>query len=241
MRRIFSGLLLGSVAVVAGCGHTKLAERHVLQVKDDDGQINYLRVTIEGEAKLAKTHYRAGLYDAQAVDALMGGPGDEGTKDLHTTLQRLRIGALNEVAGEYFNELQKDTPDLGRLNQLASRVYHLANTPADMIGTEHWTDNGVSFAGAPPRKYVVMFTALASVVEEAIANFVEERKTQEAVMNAIAGPKREEYLRAKARLDQLQRSRKTLAAAFASLAAEGADRPESLRSTLLTLASMDDE
>lgn len=216
MTRTGLHLLSLLVLLAGGCGHTTIRESHIYQVQDENGRISYYRMSIDADAVLAKTNFRAGLYDAAAIDSLTGGPGTQQTDELHQILHQQRKLALEKVAKRYFELMAKDnlTPtEKLELSDLGRRTYFLANTPADSLGTQG--DSGLQ----PAKKLVIVYSVLASVVEEAIAGVVTDRETNRVAMAALSGPKSKEYAELAGRLARVEGLLAELLDAKASLAA----------------------
>lgn len=196
MRRVLlSSLLL--CAVLGGCGHTQIRESHVFQTRDAGGQVSYYRVRISGDAILAKTHYRAGLYDSEALDSLMGSPTSEHSKRLVEELQKKKLAAIRELSDIYYSKLKNGTDE--EVRNAEARLSRAMREPVEHAGQDD------AEAPAVRRKYAIIFSSLASVVEEAIANFAEERETTETVLMALGSQRREEYIAAMAKLEALAR------------------------------------
>jgi hypothetical protein len=171
---------------------------HVYQASDRQGHVAYYRVQIDGSATLAKTSYRSGFYDAAAVDALFGTTSEGDTDSVDETLERHRRQAVDVLAKQYYDTLAAgkggETASLQALESAISPI------PRD-------------------KKFVIIHSANASVVEAAIADFAEEKDTQDAVLSLIAPFKRDDYLQAKADQEALSRTSAIVQKAAADLAA----------------------
>lgn len=168
-----------------------------MQASDVQGHVAYYKVAVDAKASFAKTSFRSGLYDAAAVDALFGNAtGDDDTVD--QTLERRRREAIDRFAKAYYDAL--------------------SGAAADQETARHALQQAL--AAVPRRqKFVIINSANASAVEEAIADFSEEQDTRNAVLSLIAPFKRDDFLEAKAEADALQRSVAVLLQARTDLAA----------------------
>lgn len=172
--------------LVAGCGFTKIRESHILQADDGMGNISYYRVTIAAESTTAKTEWRAGLYDAYALDALFGSPGEQDDLGLDATLGRKRVQAAAELYDRYVQALRDGvSPD--ELRQLEHQFARAIESPFALA------ERGSG--GTPQRKFTVIYTSNASIVEEAIADVVEDKQTASGVMSLFAEKEREKFLK----------------------------------------------
>lgn len=170
---------------LSACGTTAITESHIFQTQRGGGDIAYYRVTINADADLAKTSYRAGLYDAAALDAILGGVTSDDTTSVDAALEKARCDAIKKLADAYYKALAAEPPnaDNVRAKELALRT---------------------ALEPVPRRqKFAIIFSALASVVEEAIAGIVEEQDTTKTINAAISGLKRDTYIQVKAEGDAL--------------------------------------
>jgi hypothetical protein len=178
----FSRYLLGLAC--AGCGATSIKERHVVQAADQQGHTAYYRLSLEADADLAKTNYRAGLYDAAAIDALFGNVSpDENTID--ETLERRRREAVDTLSKAYYDSLSRPEQEQAAARKALEQA--LAPVPRR-------------------QKFVVVYSANASAVMQAIADFSEEEDTRNAVLSLIAPFKRDDFLSAKSNSEALKRA-----------------------------------
>jgi hypothetical protein len=194
MTRFFITLLTGAIAA---CGSTTIKEQRIVQAQTQDGEIAYYRLTISADAKLAKSHFRAGLYDADAVDALITGSSGSVSLSNETAGQQLeaeRRKAVVALARKYTEDLLANGDGHREIaKRLLAVVRSVYSTP----------DGDVVYK--PSQKYVVIFSAIASVVEEAIASFAEEKETQQLVVASVASGRRSEFLENAARKASLTR------------------------------------
>jgi hypothetical protein len=168
-----------------------------MQASDAQGHVAYYRVSVDANARLAKTNFRAGLYDAAAVDALFGTmSGDDDTVD--QTLERRRREAVDRLAKAYYDALSGSQTD--RENARRALQDALATVPRQ-------------------QKFVIINSANASAVEEAIADFSEEQDTRNGILSLVAPFKREDFLQAKADADALARTVAVLLQARSDLGA----------------------
>lgn len=173
-----------------------------MQTRDAKGDISYYRINVSGDAKLAKTTYRAGLYDAAALDALMNQISSEDKNSVDQELERQRREAVGQLASEYYSALAMTNSPQSQLDEYARRLGQALVSPYDIAANA--TPQGQL---RPERKFAIIFSANASIVEEAIADFVEAKETEATVTSAIAGVKRESFIEAtveKKRLDRLR-------------------------------------
>lgn len=200
-RWIRSIISCGLVALVSGCGTTTIRESHLMMTQDKRGSIAYYRLSLSGDAQLAKTTYRAGLYDAEALDALMGETSSElsGGDTSDQVIIRLRKQAINQIGGQYYTALAQTNTPQTEITELARRMGQAFASPYDVAANA--TPEGQI---KPQRKFAIIFSANASIVEEAIADFVESKETQDTLNSAIASVKRDSYIESaveKQRLD----------------------------------------
>lgn len=191
-------LSAGALAVLCGACTTGIHERRILQATDEAGRVGYYQVQIDGSAKLAKTSYRSGLYDSDALDALFGSVKQEG--DIHELLARRRSESVDRLAGEYYRAIeQSDDPakvDLAeRRLALGLRSPYLVAADRDLAGR-----------AVDRRKYALILSAKASEIEKAIADFAEAQQTTDVVMAALAAQKRTDFLRVQGETDRLRQA-----------------------------------
>ena len=113
--------------------------------------------------------------------------------------ERRRREAVNALASQFYEALQ--TGDDEKVKRAGKRLAKAMQSPWALARE----DDAGSFA-PPRRKYAIIFSALASVVEEAIADFAEEKDTIDTVMAAIAGLKREELLETEVESESFERA-----------------------------------
>src|SRR6185503_17086028 len=89
------------VAAVQGCSPTRIRETHLIQARSGNGEIAYYRLTIAGKATLAKSNYRAGLYDSEAIDSLFGSAEPSDNSSVDRQLETRRKEAVNKIAQQY--------------------------------------------------------------------------------------------------------------------------------------------
>jgi hypothetical protein len=191
-----------ALAALTGC-KTTIEESRVLQAVQDNGDIAYYRIQLKADAKLAKTHYRAGLYDAEAIDALFGSVKQDDQDAVDQILERRRREAVSKISAEYYRALEKGESTEGLLKRLSESM----KSPYVTI-----QEVGNKTASPPRRKYAIIFSALASAIEEAIANFAEEKETEEITMSAIAGVQRQRLIRTKVDSEGIDAARRRLKA-----------------------------
>ena len=224
-----------------GCGTTRFRESHIMQARDQKGNIAYYRLRISADAQLAKTTYRAGLYDAEALDALMGETSSElaGGDTSDRELARERKDAINQIASQYYGALAKTNILQTQIAELARRLGQALISPYDAAASA--TPQGQF---KPQRKFAIIFSANASVVEEAIADFVEAKETEDTVNSAVAGLKRDAYIEATVEKQQVDGNKKVLkklgedAAALGPPGAGDQTYADKVRSLFNTLASV---
>ena len=187
LRILRTSLLLLCAILMLGCGSTEIRESRVLQAVQEDGEIAYYRLLIEGDANLAKTNYRAGLYDAEALDTLLSGVSESDQSAVDQVLERRRREAVASISARYYQALENK--DDTEVQELQRRLATAMQSP--FLLAQSGGDAGVA---APGRKYAIIFSALASVVEEAIANIAEEQETEDLVLAAVAGIQRDKLL-----------------------------------------------
>lgn len=173
------------ISLLGGCGMT-VKENHVFQVKDSMGRVNYYKVEICSRATNAKAEYKSGLYDAEALNSLLGEVNDKESVDFDKDLQRLRRAAFLDRTNKYFDAVKE-----GKSVDSARQAVYDTLIPLDIR----------------EKKYAIINSSLASVVEEAIASFAEEKETEDVMYATVAGVKRTSYIEAKAEQKQLQNMR----------------------------------
>ncbi|MDR3457797.1 MAG: hypothetical protein P4N60_10160 [Verrucomicrobiae bacterium] len=210
---LFCGLFL------SGCGTTTIRESHLMATQDNQGNISYYRLTLAGDANMAKTTYRAGLYDAEALDALMGETSSEldGGDTSSQAITRLRKQAINQIGGEYYAALAQTNQSQAQISDLAARLGQAFASPYDVAANA--TPQGLI---KPQRKFAVIFSANASIVEEAIADMVEAKETQDTVNSAIAGIKRDDFIASSVQKQQVDNNKSILKKVGADATALGA-------------------
>jgi hypothetical protein len=193
---VFLGLV-----VLCGCA-TRIRETHIFQARDPAGvgEMAYYRVTIEGDADLAKAHYRAGLYDSEALDALLIGVKTDDANGVDQILERRRREAISQIASKYYKALEETTSD----EEVSERARRLAKAMLSPYLIPQ--QSGDEYLAQPRRKFAIIYSALASQVEEAIADFAEEKDTEELVLTALAGIKRESLIDAKVEEEVYERA-----------------------------------
>jgi len=174
-----------TMGFLAGCG-VNIKETHLFQARDRDGMINYYKIDLLARATNGKVDFKSGLYDAEALNALLGEVNDSDSMDFDKELQKLRREALKARAKSYFDaaanaaEMKKERDALGRVLE-----------PFD----------------TRPKKFAIINSSVASVVEEGIANFMEVSKSEDLLYAAFAASKREGYIEAKVEQKQLGSTR----------------------------------
>lgn len=193
--------------LVIGCGRTEIRERHIFQSVGPDGKIAYYLLEVRGDAQLAKIHYRAGLYDAEALDALFGVTNKDDTSTIDGILERRRREAVEKLSSLYYRTLEESDssePEIRKIRARFLEAMRSAYLLAEEAQFEEDADNESLNQSVPARrKYAIIFSSIASEVEEAIANVAEERETGEQVMAAIAALRRESFLEARVKSDVL--------------------------------------
>src|ERR1044071_7730164 len=124
LSRVSCLYILLLTVLLSGCGTTTIRESHLMATRDKSGNISYYRLSISGDANLAKTTYRAGLYNAEALDALMGETSSEleGGDTADRVITRLRKQAISEIGGEYYSALARTNASQTEITDLARRM-----------------------------------------------------------------------------------------------------------------------
>lgn len=125
-RLVLVAVVVATALTTAGCGNTQIRESHILQAVQPDGEIAYYRVQIRGDANLAKTNFRAGLYDAEALDALLTGASSNDTASVDQTLERNRRVAVSRISAQYYEALGGDS---GKVEELQRSLAQAMKSP----------------------------------------------------------------------------------------------------------------
>lgn len=194
-----------TVLSIGGCaGNHRFTESRIVQARQADGEIAYYRVTLEGAAAQSQSKYRAGLYDAKAVDDLFGQVSILNTDQqaVDQILEQRRRDAVSAIASEYYAELKKADADDTKLKKLEAGLARAMLDP--YTAASRTTDDPVM---RPRQKFVIIHSALASVVEEAIAQFAESEETKRLIENTFASYRREQFIMAKVESEGLEAAR----------------------------------
>ncbi|MBI3817273.1 MAG: hypothetical protein HY286_01175 [Planctomycetes bacterium] len=198
---------------------TRIEETHIFQARRSTGEIVYYRLNISGDTHLANSHYRAGLYDAEALDALFDAnakpdPAKPLGDDANEARRREAVAAL---ASAYYATLQNPEKTPEDIKIAFSRYARGLQSPYVLAAAEAGNDH--NSIPAPRRKYTVILSAIASEVEKVIADFAENQDTQKAIIQGIAAMKRKNYIRVSSEKQDVDKS----AAFLRDLRAEAED------------------
>lgn len=188
-------LLLPLIGLLNGCGFTEIEETHLVQATDDDGHVSYFKMTLKARSQTAKTEWRAGMYDAYALDSLFGDTEAGEATALDTSLARKRIQASTALYDQYLAALKDKNATPEQLADLERRFARSVESPYTVAQRGN---------GAPQRKYAIIYSSNASVVEEAIAGIVEEKETAQSLMMVFAQKERTAFIKAKSRAKNLE-------------------------------------
>lgn len=189
----FAGFLCLLCCVSSGCGRFEFKESRIIQVTSvESGRPTYYKLDVWGSALMAKTHYRAGLYDAAAVDALTGqvAAGDTDDSIDHIVWSKRRQ-AVERILSRLYGVLEEADPDDSRIRQYRRSLDLALQSPYDLALSQR-------------QKFLAVFSSNASIIATAVADFAEDKRSEDALMMAIVGDKRKGYLIQKARTDQIQ-------------------------------------
>jgi hypothetical protein len=245
MANWYGGVLTSALmaAITAGCGHTKIEESHLFQVQVPGQPTAYYRLNITGDAKLAKTHFRGGLYDAEAVSELLAGDrdADKSIRDsVYGRLEAERRQGITEIAKKYYAAQADPSRSEDEVRRLGERL------AAALRGDIATPGGKESIHGE--KRYVIIFSAIASVIEEALASFAEERDTQQLVVASMAGPQRTRYLRERVAAEEVDAARAHVRALVDQLGGQGSrptdakeakERDEKLKAALQALGALE--
>ena len=182
-----------------GCGQTRIHETHLLQARDAQNNIAYYRVNIKGSANLAKSDYRAGFYDAEALDAVMGEISEQ-AQPLDANFNRKRQEAVAKLQHDYYQALQDPNTNDEELKGYQRRFARALMAPYEIV-----EESGIEMS-RPREKWAVIFSADATAVEEAMAEFVEGRDSVETVYAAVAALRRDAFIDVAATKNQQESS-----------------------------------
>jgi hypothetical protein len=181
--------------LTVGCGHVGFKESHIIQVTSPgDNQPTYYKLDVSGSADMAKTHYRAGLYDAAAVDALTGQvTANDEPGNIDYVVWSKRRKAVEEAFDEFYKTL-KTVPEAplnaDKITECRERIDLVLKSPYELALSDR-------------QKFLAVFSANASVVAQAVAEFMEDKQSEDTLMMAIAGDKRRDFITEKARRDKI--------------------------------------
>jgi hypothetical protein len=176
----------------AGCGHVGFEESRIIQVTSPgDNQPTYYKLEVRGSAYLAKTHYRAGLYDAAAVDALTGQiTANDEPGNIDHVLWSKRRKAVEDTFDEFYSTLKEDPLNSDKIAECRERIDLVLQSPYELALSNR-------------QKFLAVFSANASVVAQTVAEFMEDKQSEDAIMMAIAGDKRRDFITEKARREKI--------------------------------------
>ena len=176
----------------AGCGHVGFEESRIIQVTSPgDNRLTYYKLEVRGSAYLAKTHYRAGLYDAAAVDALTGQiTANDEPGNIDHVLWSKRRKAVEDTFDEFYSTLKDDPLNSDKIAECRERIDLVLQSPYELALSNR-------------QKFLAVFSANASVVAQAVAEFMEDKQSEDAIMMAIAGDKRRDFITEKVRREKI--------------------------------------
>jgi hypothetical protein len=178
----------------AGCGHVGFEESRIIQVTSPGyNQPTYYKLEVRGSAYLAKTHYRAGLYDAAAVDALTGQiTANDEPGNIDYVIWSKRRKAVEDTFDDFYSMLEEEEGYLNedKINEYRERIDLVLQSPYELALSDR-------------QKFLAVFSANASVVAQAVAEFMEDKQSEDVLMMAIAGDKRRDFITEKARREKI--------------------------------------
>jgi hypothetical protein len=233
IRWLFAAPCLAAFLAI-GCGHVGFEESHIIQATSpgDDSQPMYYKMDVSGSACLAKTHYRAGLYDAAAVDALTGqitANDEPGNIDYVVWIKRRK--AVEDAFDEFYTKL-KGPFNANDISECRDRIDWVLKSPYELASSDR-------------QKFLAVFSANASVVAQAVAEFMEDKQSEDTLMMAIAGEKRREFIMEKARSEKIDHIYELLYQAQKDLlevsakSGENKDKSASVNAILKDIASIE--
>ncbi len=177
----------------SGCGRFQFKESRIIQVASaETGRPMYYKLDVWGSTLMAKTHYRAGLYDAAAVDALTGQVTAADADDsIDHIVWSQRRQAVERILSKLYEIIENPDPNDSKIRQYRQSLDLALQSPYDLALSRR-------------QKFLAVFSSNASIVATAVAEFAEDKRSEDALMMAIVGDKRRGYLIQKARTDQIQ-------------------------------------
>lgn len=176
----------------ASCGHVSFKESRIIQVTSPgDNHPTYYKLEVRGSAYLAKTHYRAGLYDAAAVDALTGQiTANDEPGNIDHVLWSKRRKAVEDTFDEFYSTLKENPLNTEKIAECRERIDLVLQSPYELALSNR-------------QKFLAVFSANASVVAQAVAEFMEDKQSEDVILMAIAGEKRRYFITEKARREKI--------------------------------------
>lgn len=161
--RITSVLIVGAAFLLGGCSN--FHEQYLFRA-GRPGQANYYRVKIDGYTRFSSSQFAAGLYDAEAVDALFGELSGAGKKVTITSAFQATSGEPATTASAASTEVTMVTG-----TDTASKP----SSPSQTVGGKSLTN----------QKFVFFLSSNANAFVNQIQTYVAADRMQTAVMTLI--------------------------------------------------------
>jgi hypothetical protein len=171
-QRGFPLLIAGAIFLLAGCSN--FHEQYLFRA-GRPGQANYYRVKIDGFTRFSSSQFAAGLYDAEAVDALFG--------ELSGSGKRVTVTSAFETTTSQPISSNPSNPGVTPVTAASTEVTMVSGAQsASKAGPASQTVAGKSMNN---QKFVFFLSSNANAFINQIQTYVTADRMQTAVMTLI--------------------------------------------------------
>lgn len=164
-------LTLALSATACGGSFTK---KEVFAAYGDDGRAMYYRINLEGSGYNGEVDYRAGWFDAQAVENLFGDVG--AAASIQTELAKKHRESLDKALAAYLKALEDNTKD-----EIADRKKNFESALEAITGVAPAGGDRVATLDYSGKKFVMILSTNPDQIIAAINGRVQKNGLVEAI------------------------------------------------------------
>lgn len=198
-KHLGAGIFL-SALLTMGCA-ANVTKHELYAAYGDDGKPTYYRINLEGEAYNGAVEYRAGWYDAIAVDELFGDVGSD--SQMRSDMAKMQRAAVGATMKAYLDALVT-SPENDAILTIKKKAFENALTA--MGGVSPHGASATAMLDHAQKKFIIVLSLRPDEVITAVKGQVQKRQLLDAVNAVLSSRNESENEVLRVRLGELDKS-----------------------------------
>lgn len=189
-----------ALPLAMGCS-ASVDKRELFAAYGDDGTPTYYRIKIHASGMNGAVEYRAGWYDATAVDDLFGDVGSDSR--MRSDMAKMQRAAVSATMKAYLDALVQEP---GNEALLVTRKKAFDNALGAMGGTGPMGASATALLDYSQKKFVIVLSLRPDEIIAAVKGYVQKQQLLDAVQSALQARGDAETQVLRVRLEALDKS-----------------------------------